>query len=1094
MSEKKEWYQLTTEEVFEALASSGGGITSDEAKDRLRKYGHNELKIKKQSPIVRFLLQFHNPLLYILIFAGIVCFALEKFMDMGVIMSVVLGTVIIGFIQEGKANASLEALRKMMVPECAVLRDDKRKVVPARELVPGDVVMLESGDRVPADLRLFMAKSMSADESMLTGESMPVNKNADPIPRPGLAPSERRCIAFSGVFITRGRGMGVVIATGKDTEIGKLAGLMKETGKVVPPIMRKISGFTRSIMIAIPALGAVNFVIGLLRGYDVVYMFLATVGLIVAGIPEGLPAAVMATFAFGTINMARQNALIRRLPAAETLGCTTVICSDKTGTLTRNEMTVTKIYCGDKDYLVTGTGYAPKGDLMTGGEKADLSSANDELAETLRAGYLCNDAVLDETAPGVYGIKGDPTEGALVVSAHKAGLTEKLPRIDEIPFEPEQQYMATLHRRGEGTVLYVKGSPEKILLMCRARLAGGSVVSLEKERVLEKAGEMAKDALRVLGLAYKITGREVSNAAGELNGLVFLGLQGMIDPPREEAITAVKKCKAAGIRAVMITGDHPQTASAVARQIGIGAGETRAVIGEEIEKMNDRELFDIVDTVSVYSRVAPEHKFRIVEQLQKKGHIVAVTGDGVNDAPALKRADIGIAMGITGTEVSKEAADMVLTDDNFASIVSAVEEGRHVFNNIWKVILYLLPTNGGQVAAMIGAVLLSPFIPVFRERLPLEPVQILWVNLIIALACAIPLAREAKEKGILDRPPRDINEPLANKFFIVRVGLISIVEAAAVFSVFISAYLAMRGAGHADHLAKAGTAAFTTLIFVEVFYLFTARSVRGSAFAINFFSNKWVIIGAAVTLALQVVIVYSLPLFGMSPFRTVPFPAEWWLIIIAIAPSGFLAVETEKLIRRRLKKAEESIKLVGHVVDKELEPSELRGELREIIAEGEGIAEDRFDRLIKGCEILDIDDFLSIEEMFRMVSSIFSGRSGVDEKTIYELFMEREKLGSTAIAPGLAIPHVISGDFKEFDIVLARSRKGVAFPMASQPVHTMFVVAGPSDERNFYLRALAAITQIAQDDNFERNWLKARNVEELREIVLSAERKRTGIV
>ena len=1092
MSERKEWYQLTAEQAFEALGTGSSGLASDEAGARLQKYGYNELEIRKQSPLVRLLLQFHNPLLYILIFAAIVCFLLGKFMDMGVIMAVVLGTAIIGFIQEGKANASLEALRKMMVPECTVLRDGERKIIPARELVPGDVVMLESGGRVPADLRLFLAKNMSADESMLTGESLPVTKNADPLPRADLTPGERRCIAFSGVFVTRGRGTGVVVATGKDTEIGKLAGLMKETGKVVPPIMRKIAGFTRFIMIVIPALGAVNFIIGLLRGYDVVYMFLATVGLIVAGIPEGLPAAVIATFAFGTINMARRNALIRRLPAAETLGCTTVICSDKTGTLTRNEMTVTRIYCGGRDYNVTGGGYAPKGEFIADGKKVDLSAAGKELVETLRAGYLCNDAALEESAPGSYSIKGDPTEGALVVAAHKARLTEQLPRVDEIPFEPEQQYMATLHKRGEENILYVKGSPEKLLTMCRYQLVGGDAVPMEKEHVLEKAGAMAKDALRVLGMAYKTVDPGVSNAAEELNGLVFLGLQGMIDPPREEAITAVKKCKAAGIRAVMITGDHPQTAMAVAKQLGIGAGETRALIGEEIEKMGDGELFDAVDKISVYSRVAPEHKFRIVKQLQKRGHIVAVTGDGVNDAPALKRADIGIAMGITGTEVSKEAADMVLTDDNFASIVAAVEEGRHVFNNIWKVILYLLPTNGGQVAAMIGAVLLSPFVPVFAERLPLEPVQILWVNLIIALACAIPLAREVKEKGILDKPPRDINEPLANAFFLQRVGLISVVEAIAVFSVFISAYLALRGSGQADHLAQAGTAAFTTLIFVEVFYLFTARSIRGSAFTLNPFSNKWVIIGAAVTLGLQIVIVYSLPLFGVSPFRTAPFPAEWWLLILLVSPAGFFAVEAEKLIRRRLKKAAERMQLVGRVVDKEIEAVDLRGELREIVAEGEGLAEDRFDRLIKRCEILDMDRSLPIDEMFRTVSAVFSGRSGVDENTICGLFTEREKVGSTAIAPGLAMPHAISWIFKEFDIILVRCKKGVVFPGAAQPVHTMFVIVGPSDERNFYLRALAAIAQITQDDNFKKNWLRAGDIEELREIVLSAERKRTG--
>ena len=431
----------------------------------------------------------------------------------------------------------------------------------------------------------------------------------------------------------------------------------------------------------------------------------------------------------------------------------------------------------------------------------------------------------------------------------------------------------------------------------------GNIEPLTNEQILEKVDEMAKDALRVLGMAYKpVDKAKTSLTVEDLQGLIFLGFQGMIDSPREEAIEAVKKCKTAGIRSVMITGDHVQTAKAIAGQLGIGVGEDRALTGEEMSKMSEKELYEMVDRVSVYARVSPKHKFKIVKELQKRGHIVAVTGDGVNDAPALKRADIGIAMGITGTEVSKEASDMILTDNNFASIVAAIEEGRHVFTNIWKVILYLLPTNGGQVMVMIGAVLLSPFIAVFALRLPLEPIQILWVNLIIAIACAIPLAQEPKEKGILNKPPRDIGEPLANSFLFQRVGLVSVTEAIAVFSIFILVYLSLRDSGSENYLAQAGTAAFTTLIFVEVFYLFTARLVRGSAFTLSPFSNKWVLIGAAITLGLQLIIVYSYPLFGFSPFKTEPFPPEWWIVIFLIAPVGFFVVELEKLLRRRFKK------------------------------------------------------------------------------------------------------------------------------------------------------------------------------------------------
>lgn len=896
------WYQLSVEEVFERLKTDDSGLTSNEAKSRLEKYGYNELIVKKRSSFVRFLLQFHNPLLYILIFAAIICFFLGKFIDMWVIIGVVLATGIIGFIQEGKAETALEALKKMMVPKCNVLRNGKKKIILTRELVPGDVVLLESGDRLPADLRLFYAKNVSVDEAMLTGESTTVTKKIESISRSNLSPGEQRCMTFSGTFITRGSARGVVIGTGKETEVGKIAGMIKETEKVTPPIIRKIARFTKLLIIVVLSIGVINFAVGLALGYEIGFIFLTTVGLIVAGIPEGLPAAVTAIFAFGTIAMARRNVIIRRLPAAETLGVTTVICSDKTGTLTKNEMTVTRVFCGDKDYQVSGVGYRPEGQFLRNNKEVSTTMEGRELFETLACGYLCNNATLIEREDE-YSVKGDPTEGALKVSAAKEiSIVEDLPRLDEIPFEPEQQYMATLHQGEKEKIIYVKGAPEKIVKMCRSQLINGNIKSMRDEQVLKKADEMARDALRVLGMAYKIVDKgKASLIAEDLDGLIFLGLQGMIDPPKEEVITAVKRCKTAGIRAVMITGDHAQTARAIAKQIGIGVGEDRALTGEELSKMNEEELCEAVDKVSVYARVAPEHKFKIVKYLQKRGHIVAVTGDGVNDAPALKAADIGIAMGITGTEVSKEASDMILTDDNFASIVSAVEEGRHVFTNIWKVILYLLPTNGGQVMVIMGAVLLSPFIPVFAQRLPIEPIQILWVNLIIAIACAIPLTVEAKEKGILEKQPRNINERLANTLFFQRVGLVSIVEAIMVFTVFLLVYLSLRDSGSGIYLAQAGTAAFTTLIFIESFYLFTARSIDKSAFTFSPFSNKWVLIGVAATLGLQLIIVYSYPLFGFSPFRTEPFPAMWWIAILLIAPAGFFAVEIEKLIRRRLR-------------------------------------------------------------------------------------------------------------------------------------------------------------------------------------------------
>jgi magnesium-transporting ATPase (P-type) len=891
------WYQLGVEQVFDLLATNSNGLTTPEAKARLAKYGYNELKVKKRSPLIRFLQQFHNALLYVLIVAAIVTFFLGHLMDTYVIIGVVLAIAIIGFIQEGKAEASLEALKKMMIPECHVLRDGERKIIAARELVPGDVVLLEGGDRVPADLRLFETKNLSADEAVLTGESIPVDKNVDAIETPNLPPADRRCMAFSGTFITRGQAKGVVVETGKQTEIGKIAGMMVETKRVTPPIVKKVAEFTKFLIITILIFGVIVFAIGLTVGYEWDYMFLAVVSMIVALIPEGLPAALISVFAIGATHMARRNALIRRLPAVESLGCTTVICSDKTGTLTKNEMTVVRIYSGGRDYQMSGVGYEPSGEFFQGGSKVSPAQETRELVETLTAGYLCNNAALEKDENG-YSIKGDPTEGALIVSAVKAGIAKDLPRLDAIPFEPEQQYMATLHQ-AEENIIYVKGSPEKVLGMCRNQLVDGKIGPLESEQILGKAHEMARDALRVLAMAYKYVDRgKTSLNPQDMEGLTFLGLQGMIDPPREEAIEAVRKCKKAGIRSVMITGDHVETARAIARQLEIGQDKDRALTGKELSRMSDEELYGVVDEISVYARVAPEHKLRITKQLQRKGHIVAMTGDGVNDAPALKTADIGIAMGITGTEVSKEASDMVLTDDNFASIVAAVEEGRHIFNNIWKIILYITPTNGGQGLAMGGAVLLSPFIPVFALDLPIQPVQILWVNLIVAIACGIPLVWEPKEQGILDRPPRDPKERLFNPLFLQRVGLVSVMIVVGTFTMFLVFYRAMGSSE--EYLAQAQTIAFTTIILMQIAYLFTARTIMTSAFAYySPLKNKRLLIGCAITIGLQLIIVYSSPLFGVSPFRTEPFPAIWWIPLVLVSTAGFLAVELEKLLRRR---------------------------------------------------------------------------------------------------------------------------------------------------------------------------------------------------
>lgn len=901
----KQWYQLSVEETFKELGVDSDGLSSSEVQARLAEYGYNELEYKKPSVFMRFLRQFQSPLVYVLLIAGAVTlyFTLQgedMLWDTVVILGVVILNVIIGFWQEGKAESALEALKKMMVLECNVLRDGEQRVIAARELVPGDVVLLCGGDSIPADLRLFSIKDAMTDEAALTGESTPVVKSIQPVSKPNLSPADQISIAFSGTFITRGVARGMVVATGERTEFGKIAKLVKETKKSDTPLQKKIAAFTKFLVIFILSLGAINLLLDFILGFDLMYSFLSSVALVVAAIPEMLPMLVTAILALAATAMARRNALIRRLPAAETLGCTTVICSDKTGTLTKNEMTVQKIYAADNFYDVSGVGYDPTGDFSADGKTIDPLKENNALLETLKAGFLCNNAVLKKDEDR-YHIMGDPTEGALVVSAKKAGIVDKDTRLDEIPFESDLQYMATLHKNQTGNIIYVKGSPERVLHMCENQFNGDKVEPLRGKDVLSKAAEMAEKALRVIGFAYKtVPGDKTALDSADLKGLNFVGLQGMVDPPRQEAIEAVAKCKKAGVRSVMITGDHALTAMAIARQIGIAESDKDEVLtGEQLATMSDEQLYEAVAKVSVYARVAPEHKLKIAQQLQKRGEIVAMTGDGVNDAPALRTADIGIAMGITGTEVSKEAADMVLTDDNFASIVNAVEEGRHAWSNLEKAILYTLATNGGQALLVMGAILVTPFVALFALRLPLEPIQILWVNLFDSVFLTMPLMMEPKEKGVLETPPRDPKEKIANRLFFIRVGTVSLGMAALAFIIF---WIYGHNAMDAEELcvSQAQTAAFMSVVLVHVGYIFTARSTYKSAFTFNPFSNKWVIAGVLLTIILDLMIVY-LPALN-TVFRTSPFPTSWWPLVLLGLPVGFFITEFEKFIRRQLAK------------------------------------------------------------------------------------------------------------------------------------------------------------------------------------------------
>ncbi|MDD5094463.1 MAG: HAD-IC family P-type ATPase [Dehalococcoidia bacterium] len=895
------WYQLPVEEVFEKLKADSNGLGSEEALRRLEQYGPNEIRAERPSIFRLFLRQFNNPLVYVLLMAATITGILtlrgeHMLVDTSVILAVVILNVILGFTQEGKTEKALEALRQMMASECMVLRDGEQKIIPTRDMVPGDVVLLNSGDRISADLRLFYARDVGVDESALTGESVPVEKNIHAIAKTNLSPGDQLCMAFSGTFLTRGSAKGVVVATGSNTEFGKIAGLMKSTRRSQTPLQNKIADFTKTLIVAILFLGALSLVLGYSVGYGFSYSFLAAIALIVAAMPEMLPMLVTSILALSASAMAKRNALIRSLPAAETLGSTTVICSDKTGTLTRNEMTVVKIYAGEEVYSVGGVGYEPSGEFCL---RHQTISPLDHavLSQTLRAGLLCNDAVI-RSEEDKHEILGDPTEGALVVAASKAGITEKPPRIDEIPFSSDYMYMATLHPEESGNVIYLKGSPEAILPLCHSQLTENDLKPLIAEDIHARTDEMAAEGLRVIAMAFKsIPADQRYIGKQDLTELIFLGLQGMIDPPRKEAIEAVGRCKKAGIRTVMITGDHVKTAMAIAVQLGIvSSSRDTALTGQQLAAMTDDQLYEVVDEVSVYARVAPEHKLRIARQLQRRGQVVAMTGDGVNDAPALRAADIGIAMGITGTEVSKEAAAMILTDDNFASIVAAVEEGRHAWNNLEKAILYTLPTNGGQSLLIMAAILLSPFVSVFAAGLPLEPIQILWINLFDSVFLTMPLMLEPKEKGLLEVPPRSPGAKIANRLFFERVGLVSLIIATTGFWVYWNFGHIALSSGEGN-LAQAQTAAFMSIVLVHLGYVLTARSIFNSAFTFSPFSNRWLLSGIGITVVTNLLIVYA-P-FMNSVFRTEPFPLAWWPYVIGAFFLGFFIPEIEKWFRRR---------------------------------------------------------------------------------------------------------------------------------------------------------------------------------------------------
>ena len=902
----RHWHHKAVDEVVALLETDvEQGLDLFDVRHRQERFGPNILTARKgKSPLLRFLLQFNNPLIYILLVSTVVTAAFKDITDAAIIFAVVLVNAIIGFVQESKAEKAIEALAKAMTAEATVLRSGQSQRVPASELVPGDVVWLKSGDKVPADMRLVRSRDLQVAESALTGESVPVEKAADAALAADVVLAERRNMVYASTLVTYGQAVGVVAAIGDNTEVGRISSLITQAEELSTPLTSKIARFSRIILYAILALSAIAFLVGVLRGQAWIDTMTATIALAVAMIPEGLPAALTVTLALGVSRMARRRAIIRKLPAVETLGSVTVICSDKTGTLTQNQMTVQQIGVLDACYQVTGSGYTPDGEILGPGGQAAALDRSPALAEILTAGLLCNDSQLLEEA-GAWKAQGDPTEVALLVSARKARLASAgrpdahmPPRLDTLSFESQHQYMATLHDLGPGRprVAYVKGAPEVLLDRCGGALdAAGKSVSCRADELHQTADAMARRGLRVLAFARK----EIPEGATRIthqdleDGLTLVGLQGMIDPPRPEAVAAVHACQGAGIRVKMITGDHALTALAIGQQLGLveatpGSEAPAALTGRMLAGYNDAQLIEAAEATGVFARVSPEQKLRLVEALQARGHVVAMTGDGVNDGPALKQSNVGIAMGITGTEVAKEAADVILTDDNFATIEAAVEEGRGVFDNLTKIITWTLPTNLGEGMIILLALALGVVLPIL-------PIHILWINMTTSAALGLVLAVELKESNLMKRPPRTSDAPILSSELMIRIliaGTLILVGAFGLYEWELS-----RGAS----VAAARTVAVNAVVAIEIFYLFNCRSLTQSVFRLGIFSNRWVVVGIGVMVLLQMLFTY-LP--AMNRFLlSAPIDLAAWGRIFLAGFVAYLVVEIEKGLRHRAARA-----------------------------------------------------------------------------------------------------------------------------------------------------------------------------------------------
>ncbi|HDR16798.1 MAG TPA: HAD family hydrolase [Desulfobacteraceae bacterium] len=883
-----EWYRLEIKNILDKLQTAENGLSTTEAGERLEKEGPNKLPEGKGVSRIEILIhQFKSPLIYILLVAAVVTAILGEYIDTGVIAAVLILNALIGYLQEYKAEKSMRALQGMVVARTKVLRDGEETEIPSEELVPGDIVLLASGMRVPADLRIFHTTELKIEEAALTGESLPVDKTTAPIDEDGLTPGDRINMAFMGTIVVSGRGRGVVVETGPKTVLGRIAGDMAEISVTATPLQQKIVRFANFIGFLVLGSALAIAILGIFLGMTMGEIFKIAVAASVAAVPEGLPVVVTITMAIGLSRMAKRNAIIRKLPAVETLGSTTVICSDKTGTLTRNEMTVKVIFNGRSTYEVTGSGYEPDGEILCRWECTE-ESEREKIHPALRIGMLCNESRIFQENDN-FMVDGDPTEGALIVSAMKAGLKYRdekagYPQLSMIPFESERGFMGSLHEHEGRRLIFVKGAPEKIVEMCSRTIFEDS---FDPRKLIEVAENFAEDGMRVLGMAFKKVENEIEQlSVQDVQGdFTFAGLQGMMDPPRQEVVEAIKGCKEAGIRVVMITGDHAITASAIARMIGITRRKNEEVLtGRELESIDDETLFEKVSDVSVFARVSPQHKLRIVNQFKRHGEIVAVTGDGVNDAPALKTAHIGVAMGKTGTDVAREAADMVITDDNFSSIFHAVEEGRVVFDNIRKVTLFLIPTGFAAVLSILTAMALD--IPI-----PYVAAQLLWINLVTNGLQDVALAFEPAEKNVLKRKPRNPKEGVMSKLMIERSILVGFLMSAGVVINFSSAL------DDGYSLERARTVAVTTMVLFQFFQAWNSRSEIQSVFRMNPLSNPLLFYGTVAAFLAQIAVIYH-PAFQWI-FRTESLDASDWIRVILVSLVVVLAVEIDKALRRR---------------------------------------------------------------------------------------------------------------------------------------------------------------------------------------------------